>query len=127
MSDELAHPSVNALVVQAGVQSMMIDRITVEVTQAFSASGIPSIVLKGPAIANWLYGAGEVRGYGDTDLMVPQPLWLRAQEVLRERGFANSLESMAHPRMESYASDAWGRRDGDVDLHSTIYGLGADL
>jgi hypothetical protein len=127
MSDASAHPSISGVIVRAGLQSLMIDRITVEVTQAFKAREIPSIVLKGPAIANWLYGPGEVRGYGDTDLLVPQPLWSRAQEVLRELGFVNGLEQMAHPRMESYSSDAWGRRDGDVDLHSTIYGLDADL
>jgi hypothetical protein len=127
MSESPAHPSISGQAVEAGLRAALIDRITVEVSEAFRARGIPSIVLKGPAIANWLYGPDELRAYGDSDLLVPQSLWTRAQHVLRDLGFVNGLEQMAHPRMESYSSDAWGRRDGDVDLHSTIYGLDADM
>ena len=125
MSGDQTIPTVPANFMQAGMQALLIDRVTAEVHGALAAAGIPSIVLKGPAIGNWLYHRNEVRGYGDSDLLVPHDLWHDAGKVLAERGFRNFYENMAHPRMESYASDPWFRGDQDVDLHSTIYGIEA--
>jgi Uncharacterised nucleotidyltransferase len=123
MSGDRPSSSVPALFLGAGLRAMLIDRVTAEVHGALAQAGIPAIVLKGPAIGNWLYGPDEVRGYGDTDLLIPHREWQHAGEVLESLGFQNFLGTMAHPRMESYASDPWFREGEDVDLHSTIYGL----
>ena len=53
------------------VRRMVIDAVTAEVVGAFAAVGIPSILLKGPALVRWLYPAGEGRPYLDSDLLVP--------------------------------------------------------
>jgi hypothetical protein len=106
----------------------LLDRLIVEVSRDFRAAGIDHVVLKGPAIAGWLYGADEVRGYGDGDFLVPRADWERAIAVLREKGFTDSLAGMAHPRMESYHSHPWkleGR--GDIDMHATLEGIDADM
>src|SRR5215213_9657052 len=124
MQGEQPSPSVPAMFIGAGLRALLIDRVTVEVHRALEAGGVPSIVLKGPSIANWLYGPDEVRGYGDSDLLVPHRDWDRAGRVLESLGFQNFLASMAHPRMESYASDPWFRNGEDIDLHSTLYGIG---
>ena len=116
--------SVPPLLLEAGLRNLVIDRITVEVTRALAARGIPSLVLKGPAIANWLYGAHEVRAYGDSDLLVPHRLWDLAVDALTELGFTGDLEPMAHPRMASYASDPFVRGTDSLDLHSTLHGVG---
>ena len=36
----------------------------------FERAGVRSILLKGPAVARWLYGPGEPRRYSDIDLLV---------------------------------------------------------
>jgi hypothetical protein len=125
MTGDKTLPSVPAPFLQAGLEALLLDRVTAEVHGALAAAGIPSIVLKGPAIANWLYHGDEVRGYGDSDLLIPHDRWQAAGEVLAQQGFRNFYANMAHPRMESYASDPWFRGDQDVDLHSTIYGIEA--
>lgn len=117
-------PSVAPPLLEAGLRNLVIDRITAEVSRAFAARGIPSIVLKGPAIANWLYGAHEVRAYGDSDLLVPHRLWDQAVNTLTELGFTDDLEPMAHPRMASFASHPFARRTDALDLHSTLHGVG---
>lgn len=125
MPAERPSSSVPAIFLGAGLRAMLIDRVTAEVHRALADNGIPAVVLKGPAIANWLYDRDEVRGYGDSDLLIPHAEWEHAGRVLSELGFQNFLGTMAHPRMESYASDPWFREGEDIDLHSTIYGLRA--
>jgi hypothetical protein len=117
--------------VSSGLRTLVVDRITVEVTRAFEAAGIPSVLMKGPALAQWLYdGPNEVRGYGDSDLLIRHQDWEKAGQVLTSLGFAEEISEMAHPRMESYASDPWYRgptNEDNVDLHATLYGVGADM
>jgi hypothetical protein len=121
-------PTVHRLLIGAGLRSVLVDRVTVEVHDAFVTHDIPCILLKGPAIARWLYGEQELRVYSDSDFLIPRDRWTDAGQVLKSLGFESDLESMAHPRMESFASDPWVRYGLDnVDLHSTVYGIGADF
>jgi hypothetical protein len=113
------------------VRNLAIDRLTAEIAGTFTAEGIESLVLKGPALAAWLY-PDEVRPYGDSDIMVAPGDWQRAVDVLERLGFFNYQEPMAHPRMESFASTAFLRdREGaeqqNVDLHCALHGCDADL
>jgi hypothetical protein len=108
--------------------TMLVDRTTLRVSTAFHAAGIPHVVLKGPAIADWLYGRDELRVYYDSDFLVPPGEWERAGAVLEGMGFEDRLATMGHPRMESLHSYPWGNddaRDADVDLHATLEGLDA--
>ena len=50
--------------------SLHVDKVAAAISQEFELRGIQSILLKGPAIARWLYGDGTPRPYGDADLMV---------------------------------------------------------
>lgn len=113
------------LFLQAGLRNQLVDRLSVEVSEAMTAAGIPNLLLKGPAIATWLYSRAEVRSYGDSDLLIRHEDWERATQVLQELGFTHDVSEMAHPRMESHASDPWYRGTDNLDLHSTLYGLGA--
>ncbi len=106
----------------------LIDRLIVDISRDFDAAGIDHVLLKGPAIAGWLYDADEVRGYGDGDFLVQRADWDRAIAILREQGFEDALAKMAHPRMESFHSHPWSLKGrGDVDMHATLEGLGADM
>jgi hypothetical protein len=106
------------------VRNLVIDRLAAEIVTAFAVAGIESLVLKGPVLAQWLY-PGEVRAYGDADLMVAPGDWKRAVALLNGMGFSDHLGPMAHPRMESFASTAFLRGDDNLDLHCTLHGLDA--
>lgn len=87
-------------------------------------AGIPTILLKGPSIARWLYPAGG-RTYVDTDLLVPAREFSRAEIVLRSLGFAEEVEGL-HP-FERGVETAFVRRaemgrgpGGTVDLHRNL-------
>ncbi len=98
----------------------MVDRMTAELIDALSRRGVEAIVLKGPSFAEWLYGDGAVRSYGDCDLLIAPGQIAAAQQVLQDLGFRDYSAPLAHPRLESHA---W-RRDPDwVDLHSTLIGM----
>jgi hypothetical protein len=104
------------------LRNLLIDQVAAEVAGAFAAEGVESLVLKGPVLAEWLY-PGEVRPYGDADLIVAPGDWKSAVAVLNRLGFSDHLGPMAHPRMESFASTAFLRGEDNLDLHSTLHGL----
>lgn len=106
------------------VRNLVIDQLAAEVTGAFADEGIETLVLKGPALAAWLY-PGEVRPYGDADVMVSPENWERAVALLNGLGFSDHLGPMDHPRMESFASTALLRGEDNLDLHCTLHGLDA--
>jgi Uncharacterised nucleotidyltransferase len=106
------------------VRNVAIDRLAAEVAATFAAAGIESLVLKGPVLAAWLY-PGEIRPYGDADLMVAPGDWQRAVALLGGLGFSDHLGPLAHPRMESFSSTAFLRGEDNLDLHCTLHGLDA--
>jgi hypothetical protein len=104
-----------------------VDLVTAEVVGALEERGIPAILVKGPAIANWLYSANDPRLYRDTDLLLRKDDWQAASETMEKLGFVDDLGHMAHPRMESGEGFPWGRAkdQAGVDLHYTLFGIGA--
>lgn len=89
----------------------------------FTEAGIDCMLVKGPVIGALFYD--EPRPYGDSDLVVHHADWERACEILLGLGFRDALDSMAHPRLESFASRAFVRASEHVDLHCTLDGLKA--
>lgn len=120
MSENDANPVFRLL----AVRNLAIDRIAAEIAGTFAVAGIESLVLKGPVLARWLY-PGEIRPYGDADLMVAPDNWPEAVGILSQLGFSDHLGPMAHPRMESFASTAFLRGEDNLDLHCTLHGLDA--
>lgn len=114
MSGELRNAAARLVVARA----LNIDRVTAEMVTAFRAAGVPSIVLKGPTLATWLYEDGVPRGYVDSDLLVRSADMETAEGVLQQRGF----EEVA---IESPHATTWARRGSgeQVDLHFTLPGL----
>jgi len=108
-----------------------VDSVTVEVASALEANGIRCILLKGPTIATWLYGSGEVRPYCDTDLLVNPDQLDRAGGVLSDLGFDlrtddRVLDAFAEPHALVWRRGSEGT---EVDLHWRLPGVGvsADL
>jgi Uncharacterised nucleotidyltransferase len=104
---------------------LKIDGLAAEMSDALEGAGVQCILLKGRVLADWLYDADEVRTYGDADLMVAPENWARAQATLRSMGFEGELDHLGHPRMESFTSYPFVRGDDHVDLHCTLWGVGA--
>jgi hypothetical protein len=97
-----------------------------EVVTAFEDVGIPSILLKGPSFASWLYPEGG-RASVDVDLLVPPSGFGEAEAILARRGFTHApLDDLAGDK--PWHAHAWHReRDGaNVDLHRTLLGLKKD-
>jgi hypothetical protein len=111
---------------QQAVFAFKVDRITAEISTALSERSIPSILVKGPAIATWLYSGEAPRLYGDTDLFLRKSDWEKAFKLMEGLGFEDDLGPLDHPRMESGEGFPWFRNaDGAaVDLHYTLFGIG---
>ncbi len=101
------------------------------VIAGFAAAGIPTLVLKGTALAVGHYPAGGLRPVGDADLLVPAEHAPAALRLLRDRG------GRAHPpRAEAdlLAFDlpkrhGWELRSPEgrgVDLHWRLLAVSAD-
>ena len=109
---------------QALGRTLGADRVTAEVVGAFGRAGIRSVLLKGPAIARWLYDDGALRTYMDCDLLVPPDGFHRAEEILEELGFEREGLDAIPGDWPKHAR-SWRREDGgNVDLHRTLVGVG---
>ncbi len=102
--------------------NLMVDQVTAEVAGALAADGVGSVVLKGPVLADWLY-PGEVRPYGDSDLLISPGDWRAALDVLGRLGFSEFVHPTTHPPIESTAATEFLRGEQNVDLHRTLHGL----
>jgi hypothetical protein len=103
---------------------MVIDVMTADLCDAFGVEGIRCILLKGPAIARWLYLRPAERSYLDVDLLVPEAQLARAERLLERKGFKR-LGREAIPGDWPKHAHNWIRPDGAVlDLHYTIPGAG---
>jgi hypothetical protein len=99
---------------------MRVDSITVEIVRALRADGVEPILLKGPAIANWLYEELGDRIYYDSDLLVSARDLPAAETTLRRIGFG--------PGQRGWLSKSrdWSRGGESVDVHTSLYGVGTD-
>jgi hypothetical protein len=110
----------------AAMWTLAVDVVTAEVVTAFDEAGVESILLKGPAIAAWLYEDPAGRPYMDTDLLVGPAATGAARTALEARGFHADFGPLPHPGMESPPSHPWRRDSFVVDLHETLPGATAE-
>ncbi len=100
------------------------DAVAGDVVAAFERRGIPSLLLRGPAIARWLYEEGE-RTYYDVDLLVDPGLLSGAEETLLALGFRGRSLQATKYSSPSHAEMWVHGRSPPVDLHRTIIGVEA--
>lgn len=103
---------------------LRVDAWTGMVLAEMRASGIRGVLLKGPAIARWLYADDpSLRDYADADVIVSPGDTERARELLCELGF----EAVPYPALgdpQRHASAYVRPHDGaNIDLHATLHGL----
>lgn len=108
----------------AAALTLAVDDATARIVSALRAVGVRPILLKGPAIARWLYDDDEVRPYGDIDLLVSPEDLGPAEELLEQLGFRNYGYEGIH-RLDH--ADTWVPEAGQtsIDLHRTLLGAAA--
>jgi hypothetical protein len=108
----------------AAMRTLRIDAATAEVTGVLRDAGVPSILLKGPSIARWIYDGGS-RPYGDCDLLVRRSDLDASERILRTLGFERGgLYSI--PGDWPRHAVVYRRGDVMVDLHQTLLGVTVD-
>jgi Uncharacterised nucleotidyltransferase/Transglutaminase-like superfamily len=106
------------------MRTLRIDAATGEVVGVLRAAGVPSILLKGPSVARWIYDK-ESRPYGDCDLLVRRSDLEVAEQSLRTLGFERGgLYSV--PGDWPRHAVVYQRGDVTIDLHQTLLGVRAD-
>jgi hypothetical protein len=106
------------------VATMLLDAAATEVTAALRRNQIPSRLLKGAAIAAWLYDGAD-RTYVDVDLLIAPRDLERAEKVLVQLGFSPADGAPGRADRPRHAR-VW-EREGDaaaVDLHTRLAGVG---
>lgn len=83
------------------------------VLHAFAARGVSVVLLKGPSLAERLYGSASLRPCRDLDLLVAKADWRRAEEILTAIGFAPMREADDYHR-------PWLRQTTKLELHSDV-------
>jgi hypothetical protein len=83
------------------------------VLRAFDQSSLPVVLLKGPCLAERLYGSAALRASRDLDLLVSKANLTRAESVLTSIGFIPA------PYPDDYHR-AWHRQTTTVELHHNV-------
>jgi Uncharacterised nucleotidyltransferase len=93
-------------------------------TRALGDSGVHAILLKGPALATWLY-PGQPRPYSDVDLLICDLDRDAAARTLGDLRFVPvAIDVLPHDR--PHHARTYVSPDGAaVDLHHTLVGVGA--
>jgi hypothetical protein len=107
------------------VRSLGLDHVAAEISSALGRAGIRALLLKGAALATWLYDDGTVRPYGDVDLLVAPSDFGRAERVLGGLGFAAKFAGISAVE-EGPRARVWTRGGATVDLHRSVWGVGID-
>ncbi len=102
------------------------DIAATELVAALESVGIRSILLKGPAIARWLYEEDENRHYWDIDLLVSPAELPRAESVTAGLGFQPLVSESTRIQRESH-HERWYRPEDYVcvELHRGFLGVEA--
>ncbi|SRR6266498_3521090 len=112
--------------VEAAIHTMNVDVGAAETVLAFRDAGIRSILLKGPALASWLYDHQAAREYVDIDLLVSPEQLSAGEEILTRLGFHPFGLDLIPGDWPKHAR-TWTREDGrTIDLHLTLVGVGVD-
>jgi len=105
-------------------RTIWVDWCTARVVQALHERDVRPLLLKGPALAAWLYPENpRSRAYADMDLLVPPTARASAERALTELGYVPPARRV-WLRDEPPHAVTWVRPgDGSlVDLHRTIHG-----
>lgn len=108
-----------------------LDRVAAETITALHDAGVEVLVLKGPALAQALYGPARERGYFDIDLLVSPEARSAVEQVLSQLGYRNVSRDQGIDDVAGILhAEMWARLDKEignvsVDLHWKLAGCAA--
>ncbi|CAA9491547.1 MAG: hypothetical protein AVDCRST_MAG85-1258 [uncultured Solirubrobacteraceae bacterium] len=102
------------------LETLRVDAVIREVFDALRTQGMRPILLKGPVIAAWLYEQPGDRLYVDGDVMVAPAQLAESERVLRSLGFTPDHFGLTRDSRE------WRRGTAQIDLHTSITGIGVE-
>jgi Uncharacterised nucleotidyltransferase len=107
---------------EAMAMVLILDHLLGELSSSMTEVGVPTVVLKGPAVASTFYPDRAWRSYGDLDLLVAADDWQGACEVLVRRGFRRIIPEPRPGFDERFGKGASfeDARKLQVDLHRTL-------
>jgi hypothetical protein len=109
--------------------ALRLDVTLVEVHRALTAAGVRPLLLKGPAIAHWLYDDdASDRAYVDIDLLVSPHDAPAAAAVLAQLDFVALRAGFGDTSSADRHAQTWRReppRLAHIDLHHRFAGIGA--
>lgn len=109
----------------AVARSLLLDREAASVVTHLQEVGVPSILLKGAAIATWLYNDGSPRPYCDIDILVSPSNLQTALDTLARLGYTQRVRG-AHPaEVGPKEVELVGPTNMTVDLHHGLLGATA--
>lgn len=111
--------------VAAVVWKLALDAALAQAVQALRAEGIEPLLLRGPAIARWLYDDPHAREYRDVDLLVPAGRHAAAEAVLARLGYREYMAGTRRSERVVHAT-LWLRDDVSIDLHHRLVLLPGD-
>lgn len=94
-----AHEQLRVLSKSNALHSTLMSRELVRLLDWLGEAGIPTIPLKGVALAETLYGDKTLRASVDLDLLVPKAKAVSALQLLRSRGYASEFSSRFFERV----------------------------
>ena len=106
------------------------DPATADLFDAFSAAGVDVLLLKGPALAHFLYSTDETRAYSDLDILVDPAGIDGATDVLAQLGYRNATARLGIVDVDHVVhGDTWlpptERGNREVDVHRWLPGAEA--
>jgi hypothetical protein len=104
-------------------RSLYMDMAAGEAFQCLVQAGVPAVVLKGPAVASWLYRPDEVRPAVDIDVLVEPVRFSDAEAALVQLGYHHRLAGTAACEIASNARELLAEDGICIDLHHHLIGI----
>ena len=104
-------------------RAVLLDHLAGTAVRHLRSAGISSILLKGAAIARWLYRDGGARPYVDVDLLVSPRDFDAAKAALAELGYVHWLEGAAACEIGPNEEELLNPAGVCIDLHHGLIGV----
>ena len=106
------------------IRTLLLDHAAAEAVSSLAEHRVPAVLLKGAALAAWLY-EGETRPYGDVDLLVDPAKRILAASILSEDGYRHRLEGAAESEIGPFEIELVKPGGACIDLHHSLIGVSA--
>ncbi|MDQ1379207.1 MAG: hypothetical protein QOE15_3380 [Acidimicrobiaceae bacterium] len=108
---------------ELAARSLVMEMAAGEAFGCLIGAGVPAILLKGPAVASWLYRPEEVRQSVDIDLLVAPDRFGDAERALEDLGYRHRLAGTAACEIATNARELLAASGVCIDLHRQLIGV----